>query len=159
MWFVVWTWWHVGTAAARGAHCLVSTAALVFLALLVLWGSLSLWFPVSHWGFLYTHPETYQQLFSRFPWCFLFALLQNKRMWPIFWWRWTYACSERGACSFNLPRPSSLWAEETLFLPVYTFFRGLFSSPTLFAATGQQPTCSWFPFSAEQWNFFPFLSL
>jgi hypothetical protein len=36
------------------------------------------------------------------------------------------------------------------FLSVYTFFWGLFSSPTLFAATGQQPTCSWFPFSAEQ---------
>ena len=48
-----------------------------------------------------------------------------------------------------LPTPSSLWAEETFFLSVYTFFRGLFSSPTLFAATGQQPTCSWFPFSAE----------
>jgi hypothetical protein len=31
----------------------------------------------------------------------------------------------------------------------YTFFCGLFSSPTLFAATGQQPTCSLFPFSAE----------
>jgi len=43
-----------------------------------------------------------------------------------------------------------LWAEETLFLPVDTFFWGLFSSPTIFAATGQQPTCSWFPFSAEQ---------
>jgi len=63
------------------------------------------------------------------------------RMWPMSWWRWT--CSERGACSFNLPRPSSLWAEETLFLSVFTFFWGLFSSPTLFAATGQQPTCSW----------------
>jgi len=59
------------------------------------------------------------------------------RMWPMSWWRWT--CSERGACSFNLPRPSSLWAEETLFLSVFTFFWGLFSSPTLFAATGQQP--------------------
>ena len=70
------------------------------------------------------------------------------RMWPMSWWRWT--CSERGACSFNLPRSSGLWAEETLFLPVYTFFWGLFSNPTLFAATGQQPTCSWFPFSAEQ---------
>ena len=70
------------------------------------------------------------------------------RMWPMSWWGWT--CSERGACSFNLPRPSSLWVEETLFLPVYTLFWGLFSSPTLFAATGQQPTCSWFPFSAEQ---------
>jgi len=34
----------------------------------------------------------------------------------------------------------ALWAEETLFLPVYTFFWGLFSSPTLFAATGQQPS-------------------
>ena len=62
-------------------------------------------------------------------------------------------CSERGAYSFVLPRPSSLWAEETLFLSVFTFFRGLFSSPTLFAATGQQPTCSWFPFSAEQNTF------
>ena len=41
-------------------------------------------------------------------------------MWPMSWWRWT--CSERGACSFNLPRPSSLWAEETFFLSVYTFF-------------------------------------
>jgi len=69
------------------------------------------------------------------------------RMWPMSWWRWT--CSERGACSFNLPRPSSLWAKETLFLPVYTFFWGLFSSPTLFAATGQQPTCSWFSFSCH----------
>ena len=49
------------------------------------------------------------------------------------WWRWT--CSERGTCSFNLPRPLGLWAEETLFLSVYTFFWGLFSSPTLFAAT------------------------
>jgi len=67
------------------------------------------------------------------------------------WWRWT--CSERGACSFNLPRLSSLWGEETLFLSVYTFFWGLFSSPTLFAATSQQPTCSWFPFSAEQKTF------
>jgi len=56
------------------------------------------------------------------------------RMWPMSWWRWT--CSERGACSFNLPRPLSLWAEETLFLSVFTFFWGLFSSPTLFAATG-----------------------
>jgi len=37
---------------------------------------------------------------------------------------------------------------------VYTFFWGLFSSPTLFAATGQQPTCSRFPFSAEQYNTF-----
>jgi len=55
------------------------------------------------------------------------------------WWRWT--CSERGACSFNLPRPSSLWAEETLFLSVFTFFWGLFTSPTIFAETGQQPTC------------------
>ena len=54
------------------------------------------------------------------------------------WWRWT--CSERGACSFNLPRPSSLWAEDTFFLSVYTFFWGLFSSPTLFDATGQQTT-------------------
>ena len=26
--------------------------------------------------------------------------------------------------------------------PVYTFFGGFFSSPSLFAATGQQPTCS-----------------
>ena len=42
----------------------------------------------------------------------------------------------------------------------YTFFWGLFSSPTLFAATGQQPTCSWFPFSAEQETLsFFFLSL
>ena len=50
--------------------------------------------------------------------------------------------------------PWSLWAEETLFLPVYTFFwGGLFSSPTLFAATGQQPTCSWVPFSAKQSTF------
>ena len=73
------------------------------------------------------------------------------RMWPMSWWRWT--CSERGACSFNLPRPSSLWAEETLFLPVYTFFWGLFSYPTLFAALGQQPICPWFPFSAEQYTF------
>jgi len=74
------------------------------------------------------------------------------------WWRWT--CSERGACSFNLPRPSSLWAEETLFLSVYTFSWGLFSSPTIFAAiaTSQQPACSWFPFSAEQYTFFSFLS-
>ena len=46
-----------------------------------------------------------------------------------------------------------LWAEETLFLSVFTFFWGLFSSPTPFAATGQQPTCSWFPFSAEQFLF------
>ena len=38
----------------------------------------------------------------------------NHCMWPMSWGRWT--CSERGACSFNLPRPSSLWAEETLFL-------------------------------------------
>jgi len=30
------------------------------------------------------------------------------------------------------------------------FFEDFFSSPTLFAATNQQPTCSWFPFSAEQ---------
>ena len=44
-------------------------------------------------------------------------------------------------------------SEETLFLPFYTFFGGLFSSPTLFAATGQQPTFSWFPFSAEQYTF------
>ena len=73
------------------------------------------------------------------------------RMWPMSWWRWT--CSERGACSFNLPRLSSLWAEETLYLSVYTFSWGLFSSPTLFAATGQQPTWSWFPFSAEQLTF------
>ena len=58
--------------------------------------------------------------------------------------KWT--CSERGACSFILPRPSSLWAEETAFLSVYTFFWGNFSSPTLFAATGQQLTCSWLPF-------------
>jgi len=75
-------------------------------------------------------------------------------MWPMSWWRWT--CSERGACSCNLPRPSSLWAEETLFLPVFTFFWGLFGSPILFAATGQQPTCSWFPFSAEQLDSFVF---
>jgi len=54
-----------------------------------------------------------------------------------------------GACSFILPRPSGLWIEETLFLPVYPFIWGLFSSHTLFAATGQQPNCSWFPFSAE----------
>ena len=47
-----------------------------------------------------------------------------------------------------------LWAEETLFLSVFTFFWGLFSSPTLFAATGQQPTWSWFLFSAEQLTFF-----
>jgi len=60
------------------------------------------------------------------------------RMWPMSWWRWT--CSERGACSFNLPRPSSLWAEETLFLSVFTFFWGLFNSPTLFAATGRSTT-------------------
>jgi len=32
-------------------------------------------------------------------------------------------------------------------------FWGLFSSPTLFAAAGRQPTCSWFPFSAEQSTF------
>ena len=50
-------------------------------------------------------------------------------------------------------RPSSLWAEETLFLSVFTFFWGLFSSPTLFAATGQHQLCSWFPFSAEQLTF------
>jgi hypothetical protein len=31
--------------------------------------------------------------------------------------------------------------------------RGFFSSPTFFAATGQQPTCSLFPFSAEHWTF------
>ena len=30
-----------------------------------------------------------------------------------------------------------------IFLSVYTFFWGIFSSLTLFAATGQQPTCSW----------------
>ena len=52
---------------------------------------------------------------------------------PMSWWRWT--CSERGACSFNLPWPSSLWAEETLFLSVFTFFWGLFSSPTLYIVT------------------------
>ena len=63
----------------------------------------------------------------------------NHCMWPMSWWRWT--CSERGGRSLILPRPSSLWAEETLFLSVFTFFWGLFSSPTLFAATGQQPTC------------------
>jgi len=78
------------------------------------------------------------------------------RMWPMSWYRWT--CSERGACSFILPRPSSLWAEEIFFLSVYTFW-GLFSSPTFFAATGQQPTCSWFPFSAEQQTSFFFLGL
>jgi len=44
-------------------------------------------------------------------------------------WRWT--CSERGACSFILPRPSSLWAEETFFLSVNTFFWRLLNSPTL----------------------------
>ena len=38
----------------------------VFLVLLLLWGSLSLWLPVSDWGFLYTHPKTYQKLFLVF---------------------------------------------------------------------------------------------
>ena len=46
------------------------------------------------------------------------------RMWIMSWWRWTY--SERGACSFILPRPSSLWAEETFFLSVYAFFWRIF---------------------------------
>jgi hypothetical protein len=58
---------------------------------------------------------------------------------------------EDGSCVCD--QCPSLWAEETLFLSVYTFFWGLFSSPTLFAAIGQQPTCSWFPFSAEQYTF------
>jgi len=42
------------------------------------------------------------------------------RMWPMSWWRWT--CSKRGACSFILPRPSSLWAEETFSLLFTPFF-------------------------------------
>ena len=56
----------------------------LFSWLLVLWGSLSLLFPVSDWGFLYTHSETSQQLFSRSPWCFLFALIQNKHSLSLF---------------------------------------------------------------------------
>jgi len=46
-----------------------------------------------------------------------------------------------------------------LFFSVYTFYWGHFSSPTLFAASSQQPTCSWLPFSAEQHFFLFFLSL
>ena len=51
------------------------------------------------------------------------------RMWPMSWWRWT--CSEWGACSFILPRPSSLWAYQ----------RGNISSfcLRLFLRTFQQP--------------------
>jgi len=52
------------------------------------------------------------------------------RMCPMSWWRWT--CSEQGACSFILPRPSSLWGEETFFLSVYTFQKS-------FLRTFQQP--------------------
>jgi hypothetical protein len=39
-------------------------------------------------------------------------------IWPMSWWRWT--CSTR--CSFILPRPSGLWAEETFLLLFYNFF-------------------------------------
>ena len=44
---------------------------------------------------------------------------------------------------------------------VYACFWGLFSGPTLFAATGQRPTCSLFPFLSRPplYFFFFFLSL
>ena len=52
---------------------------------MVLWGSLSLLFPVSDWGFLFTHILRHtNSFFSRSPWCFLFALPQNKRSLSLF---------------------------------------------------------------------------
>jgi len=46
------------------------------------------------------------------------------------WWRWT--CSERGACSSILPRPSSLWAEETFFPFCFHLFLRTFQQPNPF---------------------------
>jgi len=114
-------------------------------------------FFLSLWSYLWL-AETSQQPISQTTWLKVTPHCNHcnhwrwflRTMWPMSWWRWT--CSERDACSFILPRPSSLWAEETFFLSVYTLFWGLFSSPTLFAATGQQPTCSWFPFLAEEYT-------
>ena len=40
------------------------------------WHTDTFWHTLTHSD---THPETYQQLFSRSPYCFLFALFQNKR--------------------------------------------------------------------------------
>jgi len=50
---------------------------------------------------------------------------------------------------FYFAKTIGLMSWGNIFLSVYTFSWGFLSSPTLFAATGQQPTCSWFPFSAE----------
>jgi len=78
-------------------------------------------------------------------------------------WRWT--CSERGACSFIVPRPYdalSLGAEETFFLPVYTFLWGFFSSPTfccnrsttnLFMISFLSSTPDFFFFFLSLWNY------
>jgi len=52
------------------------------------------------------------------------------RMWPMSWWRW--ACLEKGACSFILLRPSSLWAEETPFPSCLHLFLRTFQQPNPF---------------------------
>jgi len=50
------------------------------------------------------------------------------------------SCSERGACSFILPRPSSLWAEETFFLFVYNIFEDFSAAqPFLLQQVNDQP--------------------
>jgi len=41
---------------------------------------------------------------------------------------------------FYFAKTNELWAEETFFFSVNAFFWGFFSSPSLFAATSQQPT-------------------
>ena len=45
--------------------------------------------------------------------------------------------SRTGCTLFYFAKTTGLWAEKILMLFVYTFFRGISSSPTLFAATGQ----------------------
>ena len=73
------------------------------------------------------------------------------------WWRWT--CSERGACSFNLPRPSSLWADETILFCLHLFLR-TFQQPNPFCCNRSTTNLFMISFlSRTKQFFFFFLSL
>jgi hypothetical protein len=76
------------------------------------------------------------------------------RMWPVSWWRWT--CSERVACSFILPRPSGLWADEENFL--FTPFLRIFQQPNPFCCNRSTTNLFMISFLSRTLDFF-FLSL
>ena len=85
-------------------------------------------------------------------------------------WEGEEALNIRGACSFMLPRPSSLWAEETFFLSVYTIVAnhrhckvkgsaqqsGLFQQPNPFCCNRSTTNLSMISFLSRTLGFFLF---